>query len=378
MTLVNDLLLLTAMPHGDQTWGCATCGPNYMWAMVYHYYGDGVLPPWNFGPNDTFAMGVTAKTEQKLFTGGNANFCVGQNVQFALGGLPAGVMATNFQWTLDGTYVNTNLPPLYSDASSTYTLETNLLKSETTHAWWYDGKYTPLPSTASFTEDLTFANGQTVTVNASGLFTMHRPEIWLHQTNAIYEALAHQHDGGTQPSPNVDMLKVFNCYETNWIRSRFSGQAFITQTFTGTLGSAETNFDSQGTNYLDNSETYGDTFEPVFEIHIVPDVLTNYLPFQDGPKMLCNGHTWHHSQFSTYIRFQPDGGIPVTIGIFQWHNDGETSLTNIYPGSLVTDYYPVVPASNGGYTNMPIPEAKFDAFTGDNTFPTWLHTYHNY
>ena len=64
--------VVQAMPHGDQTWGCATCGPTYMWAMVYHYFGDGVLPPWNFGSDSSFTMGVTAKTEQKLFTGGKA------------------------------------------------------------------------------------------------------------------------------------------------------------------------------------------------------------------------------------------------------------------------------------------------------------------
>ena len=50
----------------------------------------------------------------------NANFCVGQNVSFALAALPAGVTATNFHWTLGGTFVNESNQPSASSSSQLY------------------------------------------------------------------------------------------------------------------------------------------------------------------------------------------------------------------------------------------------------------------
>ncbi len=67
-----SLELLRAMPHKDQSWGCASCGPGYMWNAVRHYFADGVQYHWDLGGNTTFDMNVSAKTQMKLFTGGKA------------------------------------------------------------------------------------------------------------------------------------------------------------------------------------------------------------------------------------------------------------------------------------------------------------------
>lgn len=67
------LTVLQAMPHEDQTWGCASCGSyGYEAAWVRHYYADGVSYHWDLGSGSTFDLSVTAKTKVTLFTGGKA------------------------------------------------------------------------------------------------------------------------------------------------------------------------------------------------------------------------------------------------------------------------------------------------------------------
>ena len=67
-----SLELLRAMPHKDQSWGCASCGPGYMWNAVRHYFADGVQYHWDLGGNTTFDINLSAKTQMKLLTGGKA------------------------------------------------------------------------------------------------------------------------------------------------------------------------------------------------------------------------------------------------------------------------------------------------------------------
>jgi len=315
----------------------------------------------------------------------NETNCVGQNINFSLywePGRPPIVSSNNPEWTLGGTYVNKRLDPIYTDASETYTNDPNLLKFESTHAWWYDGKYDPPEKlTADFKEDVTFDNGQTASLNTSGLFSMHRPEYEKYSQESIYNALTHHH--ALNESPGLDVLQVYEGRFSLRIDSRFHGDAiaYITQTWTGSKGNdtGVVNFDTQGNDYLDNNQVAGEANDPALEndvIGVYPDV-TNILPFDDGPAITCSGFTWNYSGFKAYVRFEPVGGIPVTIGIVNWHCYGDADRVLIPP----YDYWPPASAftAQDKYGNYVVPtgDAKFDAFTSDNTFPKWIHTYTN-
>jgi len=66
------MTLLQSMPHEDQDWGCAGCGPSYIWSSVRHYWADGVQYHWDLNNNATFDLNVNARTQMKLLTGGKA------------------------------------------------------------------------------------------------------------------------------------------------------------------------------------------------------------------------------------------------------------------------------------------------------------------
>jgi hypothetical protein len=113
----------------------------------------------------------------------NANFCVGQEVTFQLqrNSVPAAVMATNFTWKLSGTYFNaqTNLVPgvSFPACSSVPYVDTNLLASNNTTAWWVSGTNPPITYPAFVSCSLIFTNGNpSETFNGQGLFTMYRPQ----------------------------------------------------------------------------------------------------------------------------------------------------------------------------------------------------------
>jgi hypothetical protein len=63
---------VTAIPHEDQDWGCASCGYSYEWAAVRHYYADGPPYHWDLGWGGAFDLSLSAKTAVKLYTGGKA------------------------------------------------------------------------------------------------------------------------------------------------------------------------------------------------------------------------------------------------------------------------------------------------------------------
>jgi hypothetical protein len=111
-------------------------------------------------------------------------FCVGQEVTFALSGLPndGSVMATNFQWTLSGNSFNalSNAVPglLFPICSAVPYVNTNLLKSNTATAWWFSGGTNP-PNTYSATANcaLRFTNGNSsYKILVGRPFSMYRPQ----------------------------------------------------------------------------------------------------------------------------------------------------------------------------------------------------------
>ena len=309
-------------------------------------------------------------------------YCVGQYLGFDqqfIPALPETPRYNPIQWVLDGVYVNTNLPLQYSDGSSNYSNNPAFLKSQSTHAWWIDGAYDPPPSKASIGEGLTFANGQYVAIATHGIFTIHRPRLvnYIADTDSIGEAVLHAHATGDPASGDKLACAPGANYDLQ-VESRFSGGAFVTQTLNGQRTNHVYCFSYTNGDYLDKTEVYGVPFDETNRlISVIPNVVSTPLHFEDQPSIICIGNTSDHIHFTDYIRFQPDGGIPVTLGIVTWHNAGDTSLSTI-SGTTNQDYIPFPSStdpqseSTGAYLS-PTGSAAFDNFTTDSTLARWIH-----
>lgn len=108
----------------------------------------------------------------------NAAFCVGQGVSFSLTNLPAGAIATNFQWAFGGNLVNNYISPSDPNGSGIYTNDPSMLKNPVVNCWWVSGSFNPPQIyTASLTCNLSFTNGNAPTQLAvKGQFSMTRPQ----------------------------------------------------------------------------------------------------------------------------------------------------------------------------------------------------------
>jgi len=325
-------------------------------------------------------------------------YCVGQYLGFDqeyTPALPSGTQLNPIQWALDGTYVNTNIPAQFSDGSSNYSNNPALLSHQSTYAWWIDGSYNPTNYKATLGEGLTFPNGQYVAVATHGLFTMHRPRIfnYVANTNSISEGLWHSHEPGTAaPLEGVGLIPGTEYEAADWlgcfygpeynleVDTLFVGNAFVTQTLNGfTTNQIYSSYYSPG-DYLDWSVYYGDKFhETNNNVLVVPGGSLPPLHFEDAPEILCFSNTTQHEHFTDYICFQPEGGIPVTLGIVTWHCDGDSYKTTI-PGTTNQDYYPFATADQafGDYGYIaPTGHAQFDTFTTDHTLANWVHNTKN-
>jgi hypothetical protein len=305
-------------------------------------------------------------------------YCVGQQLNFAPAfdpPLPEEPQYTA-QWSLDGNFVNTNIPPTNPDGCPDYYIKNPVfLQSATTHAWWTSGAYDPITYDAQLYERLTFANGQNVVLTAEGQFTMHRPKLSGFSPGSFFGAVWHKHAVGADASQlpaGTDLVTIFPTMRfgvTVSVSPQFSGSAFTTQLFNGSFGNKDCTFSTAGSEYLDVNEIS----KPVS----VPN--NPSLSFNDTPVNPCDQHTYNHEQFIDYIRFQPDGGIPVTLGTVNWNMNIDTSLQAI-PGTTSEDYanFPTISdLTGGGGIFAPTGTAAITGYSLDvETFPNWPHTYH--
>jgi hypothetical protein len=154
----------------------------------------------------------------------------------------------------------------------------------------------------------------------------------------------------------------------------FSGLAGSTQTVEGRMGTdsgMKVNTDSPA---LDGNEE----FYYALEVMDSESDYTASVYLKDDPISSMNGiATWGtmHLDFSDYIRFQPTVGpgpnIFVTLGLVEWHVNGDTTLLTV-PGTTNVDFTP--------QTTDPIPpdliptgEAHMDDLVDFDMFPYWIH-----
>jgi hypothetical protein len=311
----------------------------------------------------------------------NAQFCVGQNVSFALSGLPSGVTATNHQWTLDGNYVNKCIPPPNSNSSAIYTNDASLRKNAVLHTnWWVSGEYIPLTKMASLTCTLVFTNGNpTQPYDAKGLFTMHRPRVVNYTlANTFLMSLWHGHVFGTEPALGGNGNDRLGCFASApqyyvSIDSKHAGDAAITQLINGYMtNECPEIFNSGGTNQLDTAE-FPDIPGAKFKTSVTagsPSEST--LLFVDGLYIQCVGHTAVSIESLDYIRFKPAEGnsIYVTLGKVNWGLSGWTDYSTLT--NSLHDYLAPLPANSPPITLPPQRSQHLDSGVSDSDeFPQW-------
>jgi|GEM_PF-820635 len=431
--------LVQAIPHEDQTWGCASCGPNYIWACVHHYFADKVQYHWDLGSGSTFDLNLTAKTQVKLFTGGKAQvsrknlfqinasasailrppvdtseygcaipwwsvqsqtiaptsltvagkslgtdgnlwlvlpdnspgidvtvkasgkkhydanttaqkytptilansidlsantpiFCVGQNVTFTLNGLPMDQVTSTFgQWYLPTKYVNEAYA--YSSTCTSYRINSSLLANTNQTSCWF---YNTNNGHVSVGLYLDFTNGQSVIVTAKGNISVYRPKVSNFQNAS---------DGGHGFSKSLSGLTGV-AHWFAWLDSTNAGNFGVTQIINCNDGQSD--YYTAGYNLLDgNSEIYGeppdngsDNSGP--KAYDPSKIYTWWTEFKDTPFDPYAPCANMKANFKDYIRFQPNGGIFVTIATVEWHMNGDACLIgDIAPNDLPPASNPV-------------------------------------
>lgn len=249
----------------------------------------------------------------------NANYLVGQNISFALGGLTNGETATNFHWTLEGTYFNESNQPC-TTCSTNYTKNTNLLSNAAiTNCWWVSGRFNPpMTYTATVICDLIFNNGNAQkTYHTTGKFSMARPSakispvttsvlVWTNNYGVVYLSFA-------QPSSNSNGITF---YYTLKIPSGFSGSPVWAQVDSAPASLA---LDNKGTwhsavfyvpgPYLDTSYPYNmwvgtnAVDSPDLQLSGLPK---NYIAAVESDNM------------NMWLLFQPSGGHVVPLRVVNW------------------------------------------------------------
>ena len=321
----------------------------------------------------TINANSTPLAEDKVLP--EANFCVGQDVSFSLSGLPAGVTATNFQWTLGGTFVNeTN--QANANSSVNYTHDPVLLQNAViTNCWWVTGGFNP-PATyaASVTCTLLFTNGNAPQkIQGYGLFSMYRPSI-VFFTNGPPAYATNIIVAGTPYLSLGDGNSHGDMQFTVWILSKFDGRTDFTQlinryAYNGSLLSTKT---THGAYYLDNFVYYlNGVNNPNNSYSVTAGVINKRLIFSDSPQMqeyssLLGGSTTSIiDTFKDYVMFRPNSGNPnsniyVVLGMTSWG----WSASSTYSGGSWSVPTAPTPTSPSGFDNS-------------NNFPSWPQIYLN-
>ena len=239
----------------------------------------------------------------------NPKFCVGQQLTFWMNWNPPTTNIDNIFWHLPDKYVNkaTN----YSATCTTYVKDDNLLTNATTQCW-----YVRDPGGAcSVRETLHFANGQSVNIAANGNFTVYRPSVNKPDPSGpFHAALLGSVTPTLQLANNPMQFSVT-------VSSKYSGSFGLTQLV---KMYSETIFFPP--DLLMGATTWGD-----FNLDINPDGSTG--EYYDGPYVLPHSCQINDApgqplifimgdysgNWKDYVRFTPDGGIPITLERIDWN-----------------------------------------------------------
>ena len=329
-------------------------------------------------PGRDYSLGVSP-AKYKLFIQANghilqpdrvvplANFCVGQQIGFApvwSPSAPPNVASAFYLWDLSTKFVNHSTHPCGS-CSVNYDVDLSLLDVATPAVWYVSGGN----KNAYAHVFLHFSNGQSATVDASGQFSMFRPQILGHE-QVIQGAV--QLNTNSLPTVKLGMLAPGTDF-IHWITdvgldTNFSANLFHVQLvdwesmYDPTLLACISQYNgTSGQYWLDNSA-------PAFGLWPVnPDGAGNYktmqgISFGDGPDISGNFCSFVQLTpgFKAYLCFQPTsaGSIPITLERVEWSEHGRADLTS-------------------GIWTLTTSHIIGPSFSNDDSFPFWEQVFHN-
>ncbi len=286
-----------------------------------------------------------------------AQFCVGQYIAFGVNGLPSYVNSVQ-HWSLPGTFVNEQFA--YSTSCTSYRENTGLLANLSTACWYVDQLNV---GTASIGMNLHFSNGQFVSIAADGKFSVFKPQILGHTQVSSGTVELNTND---LSNIRLGMLYAGSDY-IHW-----TAEVEMEPNFPGTLSYVQlTDFEASydiglycvskgdttgGQYWLDNTANASDIHDPNQSIFSA----IQGIPFGDGPEIDGSFCTFAQltPSFKTYLRFQPDGGIPITLERTEWTEYGRTDLS-------------------GGTWSLTTHNVVGPQFYNDDSFPVWLQVFTN-
>jgi hypothetical protein len=291
-------------------------------------------------------------------------FCVGQTVLFSpvwspvspYSGDPPGVSSTSYDWVPSAKYVNHQSLP-NSAGCITYDVDPNALKVWMPIVWYVKGG----DKNVTLNLTLQFNNGQNAKVTEWGRFNVFRPTIWLAppapgQTQPYYTISDEIPQLGTcklklganDQSGSGDMRFGVN------INMRFHGSVGLTQLITADYPNPYYKFSEER---CDGPEFYDGPYGASPTTN--PNQVSGQVNMDDGPSSIWISPNWVSLSCRDFVRFQPDGGIFVTLGIVTWETAGTAQTwggvwyimdqgTSVPNGPDASDEFPAWTKIQGG------------------------------
>ena len=298
-------------------------------------------------PADHYSAGASAQKYTSYLTANGFDldnetpeFCVGQQVTFALNGLPGFVDALG-HWSLPGKYVNEQY--LYSSNCTSYRVNPDLLnitgQNLATHCWYVNQP----GGTVGVNANLHFSNGQYASVSAMGNFTVYRP--------SVNPVVPHGPFGAAISEGMLSLEDRAMAFDVN-INSKYAGAFGLTQLvkmYSETISVPPDVLEfstTWGSFYLDWKEYYDD-LKDKDKTYSIYDAPGQPLLFEIGD---------YTGNWKDYVRFTPSGGIPVTLGRIDWN--WAATCVNLNP---LIGWYITSDGVDG------------PALHDDDSFPLWSH-----
>jgi Glucodextranase, domain B len=329
---------------------------------------------WSFQVTKVGLFAITNGTPIDLATT-TPEFCVGQQVTFALNVPLNQIVDMVGHWTLPDKYVNQNLQytPFPSSSPNYYMNDWLLQNTNQTSCWFVNGS----GGQVTVSLNLQLKNGQYVSVAENGNFTVYRPQANLIANSATIGSVTVAASGANIPAAKLTSGDVI--FDANITSTDFSGQAnwvqLINRQMTcdgfGSLFYLQNNTDGS---WLDNDPFYNTVGGAVgTEATNSPVEIgaSSTIPFGtdgagDQPSLgiLSTSFISLTDSFKTYLVFNPDpnnaANIWVTLGRVDWGWSGYAAF------DIPTIKWLLITGS----TNAP-------TYINTDEFPVWPSVYHN-
>ena len=301
---------------------------------------------------DNTYIGLTTGTTNANLDTDTPEVCVGQTVILGAdwqGGIPPCTSIDGVWWHLPDKYVNQ--PINYSPNCTTYVKNEDLLTNTAVQCWYVNGDGSV--QACSVRETLHFSNGQSVNIAAAGHFAVYRPSVNKPDPNGPFRAAL----TGFFLTPMLQLANNPMIY-TVTINSKYAGSFGLTQlvkmysqTIVTALPFFGTGYTTWGNFNLDiNTDGSGGG-----EYYDGPKDISDLCKIDDAPgQTLMTVGGSYNGHWKDYVRFTPNGGIPVTLGRIDWN------------WAATADWYPL-----GVGWGISSDGADGPALYPDDNFPLW-------